>query len=209
MTHNAVNNQIIFWADQFNPGETANIEFIVDLDDELIGHQGLLFNNVVEAPIQDDVYPADNYDEATAVSGPDIYVDKWLSGGEPGPGEIITFTIEFGNANINLWDSGFSQITDTLPTEMAFITATAPWDPNDSWPPQILPGNLLVWDWDHMCPDCWWQFDLVVQISDMVSNGDVLVNMVEMYASEDIEYEYDNNAASYPVTIAAPVFECK
>ncbi len=205
-THNAANNQIIFWADEFYSGETASIEFIVDLDGGLIGQQGLLFTNIVEAPIANDVYPMDNYDEAAVVSGPDIYVDKWLSGGSPEPGEIVTFTIEFGNANSGPWDSGFSQITDTLPTEMTFITTTAPWDANESWPPQILPGNQLVWDWDYMCPDCWWQFDLVVQIDDTVENGDILLNMVEMYATEDIEYDYDNNSASYPVMIATPVF---
>ena len=209
-TEYAAQGQIVFWVEEIYPGDTGRINLEVDLDGDIIGDQGLAFTNLVEAPIPGDVYPDDNYDEVTAYTGPDVYVEKWLSGGEPRPGEIVTFTVEFGNANSWPWNTGpDSHITDTLPAEMTFITATTQWDPSQHWMPNILPGNVLEWDWGHVWPDHWWRFDIVVQITDTVEGGDVLTNVIEMYSDDpnDVEYDYDNNVFKLPVTILNPKFE--
>ena len=134
----------------------------------------LSFTNTVEAPVPDDVYPADNSAQAMASTGPDIYVKKWLSGGEPEPGEIVTFTVEFGNRNDWPWDSDDqygSAITDTLHAHMAFVKATDPDDPSETWTPDILPGNVLRWGWGNMSHDSWWRFNVVAQITDTVKPG--------------------------------------
>jgi uncharacterized repeat protein (TIGR01451 family) len=184
----------------------------VRLDGGIVDEQGLAFTNEVEAPIVSDVYPGDNYGQVTATTGPDIYVEKWLSGGEPRPGEIVTFTVEFGNASRGPWDGdhGFgSHITDTLPAEMTFVTATTPWDPNQSWTPNILPGNVLEWGFGTMWADNWWRFDLVVQITDTVQGGDVVTNVVEAYGDspDDVDPVLSNNVFRRPVTILHPRFE--
>ena len=81
---------------EIQPGWNWWLDFDVDLDGN-IGVQGLVFTNTIEAPLAEDIYPDDNYDEEIAMTGPDVFIEKWLSGGEPRPGEIITFTVMFGN----------------------------------------------------------------------------------------------------------------
>jgi uncharacterized repeat protein (TIGR01451 family) len=199
-------NQVVFRVGEIQTGDTGRINLVVDLDGGIIGTQGLIFTNTVEAPISGDIYPADNRYEKAAFTGPDIYVEKWLSGGEPRAGEIITFTVEFGNRNQWPWDADGNYgtyITDTLPGEMTFITATAPWDPNQSWTPNSLPGNVFEWNAGPMWNNSTWYFDIVAQISDTVSGGDVLTNSIEILGQSptDVEPYYDNNTFELPVTM--------
>ena len=136
---NQVGNQLIWTIDRLDTTWSSGLRYQVDIDGDLIGVEGLCFLNAAEAPIPDDVWPADNYDEVPACTGPDVYVEKWLSGGEPVPGEILTFTVQFGNQSRWPWngdDQYGSHITETLPTGMTFITATAPWNPDDVWHPE-------------------------------------------------------------------------
>jgi uncharacterized repeat protein (TIGR01451 family) len=212
MTQDVPNRQLIFWVDELWPGNTAKVGFNANLDGGIIGEQGLAFTNVVEAPVPDDVNPADNYDEITAYTGPDVYIEKWLSEGEVLPGEIVTFTVEFGNQNFWPWngdDQYGSHITETLPAGMSFITATAPWDSNEVWVPEIIDGNTIVWGWGTMWSNSTWWFDLVVQIADTVEGGDVLVNQIEAYGDspDDVEYNWDNNVYELPLTILGPNLE--
>jgi hypothetical protein len=205
-THDASNRQLIFWAEDLGPGDTGSVGFRVDLDDSIHGVQGLVFTNTVEAPWPGDVYPADNRDVELAYTGPDVYIEKWLSGGEPEPGEIVTFTVEFGNRNLWPWDGDDeygSHITDTLPAAMEFITATAPWDRNQRWVPEDITGTTVRWGWVTMWSDSTWQFDIIARITDTVEGGDVLTNRIEAYGDSpyDIEPYYDNNVSSATVTL--------
>jgi uncharacterized repeat protein (TIGR01451 family) len=182
----------------------------VDLDESIRGVQGLIFTNTVEAPWPDDVYTADNADTEVAYTGPDVYVEKWLSGGVPKPGEIVTFTVAFGNRNQDPWngdDQSDSHVTDTLPAGMTFVKATAPWDAN--WQPETQEDNVLTWGWGPMWSNSRWWFDVVVRITDTVESGDVLTNVVEAYGDSpgDVEIDWENNAFELPVTILNPKFE--
>ncbi len=210
LTHDAPNGELVFWLEQFEPGESARVNYRLDLDHP--GVEGVCFLNDVQAPITDDVWPDDNEDAVSACTGPDVYVEKWLSGGQPKPGEIVTFTVEFGNRNRSPWntDEGYgSHITDTLPAEMTFITATAPWDPDEPWHPEFQDGQTVVWGWGPMWAENWWRFELVAQITGDVEDGDVLVNTVEAYGDspEEVEPDYANNAFDLPLTVLAPVFD--
>jgi uncharacterized repeat protein (TIGR01451 family) len=206
--HDAGNRQLTFWAEQFEPGETAEIRFNVELDGGIVGDQGLAFTNAVEAPVPGDIYLQDNSFDVTSYTGPDIYVEKWLSAGEVKVGEIVTFTVEFGNNNQWPWETTTSAlITDTLPAEMDFINATIPWNPEQDWTPLSSSGGVLVWEWDYMCPECRWQFELSVQVNNSYELGDTLVNKVEMYSTGDVEYDYENNDFVYTVpVIEYPIF---
>jgi uncharacterized repeat protein (TIGR01451 family) len=209
---NQVGNLLTWTVSRLDPTWSAGLRYQVDVDSGLIGEEGLCFINAAEAPIPDDVWPADNSDEVAACTGPDVYVEKWLSGGEPQPGQILTFTVEFGNQNLWPWngdDQYGSHITETLPAGMTFITATAPWNPNEPWHPESIYGNTIVWSWGTMWADSRWRFDLVVEIDDTVVGGDVLVNTVEARGDspDDVEPDYDNNVFDLPVTILAPVFQ--
>ena len=201
--------QLVWTLDRVEPGWSAGVGFNVSLDGTIVGTQGLSFTNVAEAPVTGDVFPADNVSVDVASSGPDVYVAKTLNSGEPRPGNIVTFTIEFGNRN-QLWgtdESYGSRITDTLPAEMMFIGASAPWNPD--WLPDEQPGNTLVWTWDSLCPGCTWYFDVAAEITGTVVAGAVLTNTVGAFGDSpnDIEAVLDNNVDSLPLTILDPRFQ--
>ena len=91
---------------------------------------------------------------------------------------------------------------------MSFITATAPWNPDEVWAPEIIDGNTIVWGWQPMRSNNTWWFDLVVEISDTVKDGDVLTNRIEAYGDspDDVEYDWDNNVFELSLTIDIPGF---
>lgn len=203
VTHDSQNRQILLWVDHLNPGEAANFAFQVDLDPEVIGEQGLAFTNTVEAPIANDTNPLDNTDTVVAYTGPDVFVNKWLSGGELHPGELVTFTVEFGNQNMWPWDGDpefSSHITDTLPDSMTFITATAPL--GGDWSSVNIDGNTIVWEWGPMWSNSIWTFDIVMQVDEPVLGRNVLINRIEAYGDSlnDIEPNLDNNVSEVRVT---------
>jgi uncharacterized repeat protein (TIGR01451 family) len=195
---------------RLDPGWSSSIHFQADLDGGLVGLEGEAYTNVVEAPIEGDVAPGDNYAEVTAYTGPDIFVEKWLSGGEPRPGEVVTYTIRFGNQNP--WWSGHwgmdppTLLTDTLPAAMTFITATNPNDPEQGWAPREMVDNTLVWGVWPLWSDSWWEFDLAARITDTVVFGDVLVNTVEARANHDghVDPVPGNNSAELTLEVLAP-----
>jgi uncharacterized repeat protein (TIGR01451 family) len=204
------NRQIAFWVDWLNPGETASLSFHLNLDDDLIGQQGLLFTNLLDAPLDGDVYPADNHDEVTAMTGPDVYIEKWLAQGEPKPGEQVTFRVRFGNANQWPWNGDMnygSHITETLPAGMTFVEAT--WINGDVWEPELVDGNTVVWGAWTMWSSSSYEFNLTVQLDESVQGGDVLVNTIEAYGDSptDIDPYLANNLFELPVTVLAPAFE--
>jgi uncharacterized repeat protein (TIGR01451 family) len=209
-THEPAQRQYRIWVEQLDSGDTAHVGFYVDLDASIQGQQGLIVTNTVAAPWPGDIDPADNVDVLQAGTGPDVFVHKWLSGGEPKPGEVVTFTVEFGNRNQWPWegDEAFgSHITDTLPPEMSFVRATAPWDAD--WTPDVLPGNVLAWEWGTMWSDSRWRFNLAARITETVEGGDVIANVVEAYGDSptDLEPDTRNNLFTLPVTILNPRFE--
>lgn len=202
-------DQLVWTIPELYPGQSSGLAFDLDLDGSVIGIPGLAYTNTADAPIPGDVSPADNHTTIVPVTGPDLYVDKWLSGGIPRPGEIVTFTIEMGNQNTwPWWANGPITLTEILPPAMTFITATAPWDPNQAWPPAILPGGELAWGWGDMCTNCWWQFNLVVQIADTVQAWDILPNTIELFSANpnDLEWNYANNTHTTDVIILDPQF---
>lgn len=189
-------------------GWGGGLNFQVDLDADLIGVPGLAFTNTVEAPVPGDVAPADNKATVVAITGPDLYVKKELTGGQPAPGGIVTFTVELGNANRNgPWGTAAgTHLTDRIPADTKFITATAPWDPSQGWKPESVTGNTIVWGWKDLPPGEVWFFDVVLQIDPTVSHGDVLVNTVEIGSDEpkqDAEFDVSNNTAQAAVTVEA------
>jgi uncharacterized repeat protein (TIGR01451 family) len=165
----------------------------------------MAFTDYMEAPIEGDVNPADNYDSVTAYSGPDVFVRKYLSGGIPEPGEIITFTVEFGNQN-RWWngdDKYSSLVIDSLPEGMTFITATAPGTPGEHWTPWLIVDNTLIWVWGPMWAQTSWWYELVVQLDADLEPGQVLVNQIDAYGESpnDIDPDLTNNHAEYAVTL--------
>jgi uncharacterized repeat protein (TIGR01451 family) len=209
MTSDITNNQLVFWVEALYPSDNSGVGFQVDLDGEIVGEKGLVFTNQVEAPVAGDVNPADNTDEVIAFTGADVFIEKWLSDGVALPGEILTFTVQFGNLNQSPWDpdgSVGSHITDTLPAGMTFITATAPWDASQFWTPESYENGMLRWGWGTMWSNNTWRFDLVVQLDEDLKDGDMITNFIEAYGDnpEDFDFDWSNNFDEYSITIDIP-----
>jgi uncharacterized repeat protein (TIGR01451 family) len=210
-THNASERQLVWWIERMYPGDNANIIYQVDLDSPYAGQQGLAFTNQVEAPIPGDVVPEDNSDQLTVYTGPDVFVEKWLSGGEIEPGQLVTFTVRFGNSALQPWntDTGVgSFITDSLPAEMSYVRASAPWDWDQTWDPGDPDSKQLEWGWDTMWADSTWIFELVAQIRDTVQGGDAFTNTIEAYSENpgDLDLDWGNNVSQVPMLVINPNF---
>jgi uncharacterized repeat protein (TIGR01451 family) len=215
-----------FWEDiQFNqdgdrlnwtlsrlePSWSFDINFEADLDGGLIGVQGLAFTNTVEAPVAGDVYPADNLHEQVSYTGPDLFAEKWHSGGTLLPGERVTLTVRSGNQSPWPWrvdDSADVRLTDRLPAGMSYVSAWWPdGNPNDPWFHDPATG-VIVWDFGSMGSDDWHAFDLVVDLDPGLSLGEVLVNQLEINEVPDLDVDPvpDNNVFDLPLLIGWKVY---
>lgn len=178
---------------------------------------GLVFTNTAEIMlVEGDTNPDDNSSSAVLGTGPDLYVDKTLVSGTVLPGEIVTFSLRFGNAqpgHTGWWSTqGNVWITDTLPVGMEFITATQRYCKWTNWcsrSPERIEGQQLFWDMGWMAPSWWNEIYLVARITDTAQAGDVFTNHVMVTSSQpdiDLEPNYNNNVDSYKVVIPLPIF---
>lgn len=121
-------------------------------------------------------------DEVTLGSG--TYPDLWVS--QPSrvalPGEQVSHTIAYGNQGDSM--ARATQITMTLPPELAFVTAD---------PPPTATGPALVWDVGDLLAGSG-PFTIVVTtvVSPTVPLGSVLNGSVNI-ASSSLEVEMGNN----------------
>ena len=194
---------------ELEPGWTGRIRFNADLDGPV--EEGLSYINLAEAPVDGDKFAGDNIAEVTAYTGPDIWVEKWISGGEPRPGEIVTFTVQFGNRNQWPWGTDpeasepQTNFADTLPDELTFVTATAPWDPGEEWLPGDPVGNTYTWDFGPMDAGSQWTFQIVAQVSEEAVEDEVIVNTVQAWSNgDDIDPVPANNTFHLHITILPP-----
>jgi uncharacterized repeat protein (TIGR01451 family) len=195
-THNATERKLIWKLEELRPDHRFEINFILNVDGAVVGDQGLAFTNLVQAPVTGDVYPADNSDEDTAYSGPNLFVKKWLATKLPYPGEVVTFVVEFGNATQGYWGtSGDTSLVDTVGAGMTFISATDPDNPGEFWLPKLRPDGKLLWEWGNMHSDSHWRFEMKVKIDDDVSPLAFLTNkiVVSNESQDDIDPVPENN----------------
>lgn len=216
-THDAANRTLSFLLSGLNPGETANVCYRLDLDGDIIGQKGLTFVNTADAPIPGDVFPADNQDQVTAFTGPDLYVEKTLMSGEVLPGELVTFDLKFGNdqnPSAGWWNlQGNAWLTDTLPEGMTFVSSEIRYCGETNWcnfAPTVIDGDMLAWQLWPMKTSEHNEIRLTVRLADTLSGQDTLVNQTVIASDQpwnDIEPDYANNAASLSLPVALPYFE--
>jgi len=210
-THNVSQRQLIWWVERMYPGDNANLIYQVDVDGGDT-QPGMKFTNQVEVPIEGDIDSSDNSDQLTISSGTDVFVEKWISSGEIEPGQLVTFTIKFGNHARSPWDTDTSlgsRLTDTLPLEMAYVRASAPWDWDETWNPSISEQNELEWGWGPMWADSTWYFELVAQISSTVQGGETFTNTIEAYSENPDEFDmnWEDNIDRVPMLVVNPNFQ--
>jgi uncharacterized repeat protein (TIGR01451 family) len=196
-------------------GESVGANFDVMTDTWPLDF-GLIFTNTAEITIDpEDTNPDDNYAEKILTTGPDLFVEKELVAGNLLPGELITFSLTFGNkAGVGYWSmQGDAWMTDTIPAELEFITATQHWcGVADEWcvvEPTTIMGNDYGWQlWPQGAGE-WNEIYLTARITDTSEGGDLFTNWVEIASTEpisDTEAYYNNNVNSYGIVIALPKF---
>lgn len=92
---------------------------------------------------------------------PRLRIEKWLEGGEPGEGGIVTFNIQYrneGNANaVN------AIITDTFVQGLTYISDT-------SGLPKTEVDNQVIWQLDNLAPGDWINFYVFAHVDATVGN---------------------------------------
>jgi uncharacterized repeat protein (TIGR01451 family) len=199
-----------------HPGERMGFHFTVITDTSPMPPGRILTNTVEVTLLPDDRNSEDNVDKFAVTSGPDLWVKKKLTEAELLPGEVITYSLAFGNAGENWqgpWNlQGNAWLTDTLPAELEFVTSTLHWcGPTDWCPvPPNESGNQYSWQLWPLGAGEWNEIQLVARISDAVEDGDDLTNTAEISSDNpaaDVEPRYGNNSDSTAVSISLPKFE--
>jgi uncharacterized repeat protein (TIGR01451 family) len=209
-TRDEANRRVILRVDGMGVASRGQMRIWLDLDPSLAGVQGRAYTSTAEAPIMGDVYPADNSCQQVAYTGPDVYATKRLSAGVPAPGEVVTFTVEFGNRAKWPWNTDRrtgSQIVDILPRGMEFVRATQPGQPDQLWFPELIIDRNVIWGWSMMEPEYSWVFDLAVRIANTAQGGDVLTNVIRAHgdSQSDVDPLPGNNEFALPVTVRVPM----
>ncbi|MGD2146865.1 MAG: PKD domain-containing protein, partial [Anaerolineae bacterium] len=200
------------------PGEGVAVYFATITDTEPLPF-GLIFTNTAEVTLDpDDTNPTDNTDEVVLTAGPDLYVEKELVAGELKPGELITFSLRFGNDRQGhewWWDmQGNAWITETLPAGLTFITSTQHWcGAQGDWcpmAPQVGDGGAYGWHVGSLSAGEWNEIHLTVQITDTATGLDTFTNTCEIASDQpisDTEPYYHNNLDIHVLPIALPYFD--
>jgi uncharacterized repeat protein (TIGR01451 family) len=196
----------------FDPGNVADLNMQFNVPSV---PNGTLFTNTAEITTPPgDVNPADNLAQRVSGTGPDLSVEKWLTGGSvtPRPGELLTYTLRLANKSTQWGTSGQTLITDTLPSGLEFIAAQQRLcGPGNFFcednPTQA--GSVLTWTWGSWCPNCWNDLILTVRVTDTAQFGDVLANTAQIASANptnDVEPDYTNNSSTVIVRVMNPKF---
>ena len=142
-------------------------------------------------------------------TGPDLSIEKWLTGGTstPGLGDIVTYTLHFENDSP--WETqGNVLVTDTLPAGLEFVAAEwRPCSEDCQHNPNTNDGTLLAWNYGQWGGNSWNDLVLTLRVSDTLQGGTVLTNTAEIATDrpgDDVEPNYANNTSRFAVTVEAP-----
>jgi len=199
------------------PGWAANFNFGLITDTAPLPF-GLIFTNTAKVMlVEDDVNPDDNMDSVVLTTGPDLWVKKNLVDGALLPGELITFSLTFGNdrrGNEWWWSmEGGARLTDILPAGFTYIAAKLRYCNGTEWcnrPPDAQAGGVQVWLFDPLKASAWNEIYLTARIPYTATGLDTFTNrstIASTHPDVDKEPYIDNNASSVDVMIDLPYFE--
>jgi uncharacterized repeat protein (TIGR01451 family) len=175
---------------------------------------GTFFTNTAEIDTPPgDTIPANNSDEIVVGTGPDLRVEKWLTGGSPTPKprDLLTFTLHFQNDS-RWWTAGNVWITDTLSSGLEFVSFQERLCGGTYFcqrVPDYHGGGVAAWDYGQMGEGWWNDFVITVLVTDTAQGGDVLTNTATIATDDpvnDAEPDTANNTSAYAVTVLDPVF---
>jgi len=215
-TENPTEHWFQFTLENVHPGYRLDFNFNTTMAEPV--EPGLALTNTVSvAPVMGDTNPADNRATFRLITGPELWVKKSITG-EPRPGELITFTLAFGNEQVGhaqWWTlQGHGILTDTLPAGFEFVSAQQHWcGTPDEWcehDPEEQIGNTLIWQLWDLHPQEWNEIRVTVRVPDNATGLDIFTNEVTIGSSEpelDAEWDTSDNVDSLTFEIILPYFE--
>ncbi|MFQ5421076.1 MAG: IPT/TIG domain-containing protein, partial [Anaerolineae bacterium] len=212
-TDNPATNELVVTFDKLNPGKVARIYFNAEVPGSGPLANGLTFNNLVRVkrPLGDPT-PLDNVDHFTLTTGPDLAVQKeWLSG-IPIPGNLITFSIHWSNRERRQewwwWGTqGDVWITDTLPSELEFVSAVWPSCGNCPIGPDVIKGNEYGFRLGPIPGGGADEILITTLVSDTARSGTLLTNRVRVTSTApltDVEPSLQNNVSAIDIPVLTP-----
>jgi len=199
-----------------NPGEWADVNFNARIPGDGLLPFGEIYTNtvrVMHAP--GDVNVADDVASYALGTGPDLYVDKTLTGGVPLPGELVTFTLRVGNAQPDYawwWNmQGSAMLVDELPAGLQFVSAKRHFCASSQWcnAPPIIAGNQLIWGLGRFNAGDWNEIMLTVRVASGVTGQDILRNRAVVSSDQpqiDVDPFSANNSAVYDLVVPLLAF---
>ncbi len=151
----------------------------------------------------------DNTDYEVLTTGPDLYVTKKADSQWVEPGDLVTFTLRFGNRarRGDDWTQGSTTLTDTLPAGMTYVTSTllGCGGPGCPYITPDIQDNQLIFDIGQLGEGWWNEIYLTVRIDNEAKGGDSFGNFVEFQSAtpiDDPEGDYSNNTDTFTVEVA-------
>ncbi len=202
--------------------ENLDLDYRLDFSfnatmDEPVTEGLILTNTVTVAPVVADTNPADDTFDYILTTGPDLYVEKTLVGGAVRPGELITFSLRFGNGQPghtwwwNMEDNAI--LTDTLPAGFEYVNAVRHWCGETNWcehDPDRWVGGSAVWDLWPLQVGQWDELYITARVPVNVDGLDSFTNHAEIAAIDplrDTEAIFTNNHAALDLPVNLPYFK--
>jgi uncharacterized repeat protein (TIGR01451 family) len=215
-TSNPADRQAIWQVNEsIGPGQNGGGRLEVNIDPAI--ERGRLLTNVIQISVPPgDVDPTNNTYTLVKGTGPDLYVEKTASSPWVNAGDLLTFTLSYGNRAERGEDhtdwGGTVWLTDTLPGGLAYVTSTQRFCGEPECPPFIpdFVGNQLVFDVGPQGDGWWNEIYLTVRVTDTAQKGDVFTNSAEIASSnpvDDVEPYYDNNTGTKTVRVTDVTFQ--
>ncbi|TES95110.1 DUF11 domain-containing protein, partial [Patescibacteria group bacterium] len=172
--YNAVDLSIVWAIGDLAVSETGSVSFSVTVDSN-VPHNYIIRNDARISA--DGGYMAEAYVEVRAQHLPGIFVEKRVDKTNTKPGDILTYTVVFGNrsayvAAINV------VLTDELSSFVTYVNGSAThsgiYDTTN---------HALTWNWGTLPPNSQYQVTYQVRVKDDVPNGTIIRNTATLTAS--------------------------
>jgi uncharacterized repeat protein (TIGR01451 family) len=162
----------------------------------------------------DDANPTDNHDMLVVGTGPDLSIEKWLTGGTPKAGQLLTYTLHLQNHSQAWGMQGQVWVTDTLPAGLEFVSAVQRLCGGDTYfcprAPNYSTGMTMTWSFGQWDSNNWNDLLVTVRVTSTAQGGNVLTNTAVIASdnpASDAEPNTDNNTSAVAVTVLSPVFQ--
>ncbi|HEY6169749.1 MAG TPA: Ig-like domain-containing protein, partial [Verrucomicrobiae bacterium] len=126
-----------------------------------------------------------------APGNPDLFVEK-AGATVAAPGDVFTYTINFGNTSNATDRATGAQVTDILPSQVTYV-------PNSATGGGVFVGNTLTWTFFNVQPGTGSVLSYQVRVNDGVPFGQTFANFARAFSAET-ESNYSNNTSIVTTT---------